>query len=69
MNWPTLREELDLLPGPTQANAHPSWIVHDPARHQFHRLDWQSFEILSRWDLADSAAIIAAVNAANFTAF
>ena len=62
MNWPTLREELDLLPGPTQANAHPSWIVHDPARHQFHRLDWQSFEILSRWDLADSAAIIAAVN-------
>lgn len=62
MNWPTLRDELDLLPGPTQANAHPSWIVHDPARHQFHRLDWQSFEILSRWDLADSAAIIAAVN-------
>jgi len=62
MNWPTLREELDLLPGPNQPNAHPSWIIHDPARHQFHRVDWQSFEILSRWDLADSEAIIAAVN-------
>jgi putative peptide zinc metalloprotease protein len=62
MGWPTLRDELDLLPGPRQPNAHPSWIIHDPSRHQFHRVDWQSFEILSRWDLADSDAIIASVN-------
>jgi len=62
MSWPTLREELDLLTGPTQPNAHPSWIVHDPVRHQFHRIDWQGFEILSRWDLKDEAAIVASVN-------
>ena len=62
MAWPTLREELDLLEGPTQPNAHPSWIVHDPVRHQFHRIDWQGFEILSRWDLEDTGAIVAAVN-------
>jgi putative peptide zinc metalloprotease protein len=62
MNWPTLREELDLLTGPTQPNAHPSWIIHDPVRHQFHRIDWQGFEILSRWELKDSAAIVASVN-------
>ena len=62
MTWPTLREELDLLTGPTQSNAHPSWIIHDPVRHQFHRIDWQGFEILSRWDLKDGAAIVASVN-------
>ncbi len=62
MTWPTLREELDLLTGPTQPNAHPSWIIHDPVRHQFHRIDWQGFEILSRWDLKDVAAIVASVN-------
>jgi putative peptide zinc metalloprotease protein len=62
MTWPTLREELDLLTGPTQPNAHPSWIIHDPVRHQFHRIDWQGFEILSRWNLKNEAAIVAAVN-------
>lgn len=62
MTWPTLREELDLLEGPTQPNAHPSWIIHDPVRHQFHRIDWQGFEILSRWDLQDADAIVASVN-------
>lgn len=62
MSWPALREELDLLTGPTQPNAHPSWIIHDPVRHQFHRIDWQGFEILSRWDLKDIAAIVASVN-------
>ena len=62
MTWPTLREELDLLTGPTQPNAHPSWIIHDPVRHQFHRIDWQGFEILSRWNLKNEAAIVASVN-------
>lgn len=62
MTWPTLREELDLLPGPTQPNAHPSWIIHDPVRHQFHRIDWQGFEILSRWELKDATAIVSSVN-------
>lgn len=62
MTWPTLREELGLTSGPMQADAHPSWIIHDPVRHQLHRIDWQSFEILSRWDLKSVEAIIAAVN-------
>lgn len=62
MTWPTLREELGLTSGPMQADAHPSWIIHDPVRHQLHRIDWQSFEILSRWDLKSVEAVIAAVN-------
>lgn len=62
MTWPTLREELGLTSGPMQADAHPSWIIHDPVRHQLHRIDWQSFEILSRWDMKSVEAIIAAVN-------
>lgn len=62
MDWPTLREELGLLSGPTQPDAHPSWIIHDPVRHQLHRIDWQSFEILSRWHLKSVEAIVAAVN-------
>jgi putative peptide zinc metalloprotease protein len=62
VDWPTIREELGLLDGPIQPSAHPSWIVHDPARHQLHRIDWQGFEIISRWHLGSAQAIIAAVN-------
>ena len=35
--------------------------MHDPVRNLFFRLDWLTFECLSHWSLADSAAILAAI--------
>lgn len=58
MALPPLREELALLSGPALADGQPSWTLHDPVRNQFFRIDWQTFEILSRWELGDSAAIV-----------
>ena len=57
MPLPDLREELDLLPGPPLADGQPSWTLHDPVRNQFFRIDWTTFEILSRWSLDDLQAI------------
>ena len=53
MEFPSLREELDLLEGPSLGDGQPSWTLHDPARHLFFRIDWPTFEVLQRWDLAD----------------
>ncbi len=61
MALPRLREELDLLSGPTLADGQPSWTLHDPVRNQFFRIDWPTFEILSRWSLDDASAIAEAV--------
>jgi len=57
MNWPQLREELQLLPGPSLPDGQPSWTLHDPVRNLFFRIDWLSFEILSRWSLQDPEVI------------
>ncbi len=61
MAWPALREELALLPGAALADGQPSHTLHDPARNVFFQIDWPTFEILRRWELADAAAIAAAV--------
>ena len=60
---PALRQDLQLLPGPANSDGVPSWTIHDPARHRFVRIGWAEFEFLSRWDLADAAAIARSVNA------
>ncbi len=61
MPLPRLREELDLLPGPTLPDGQPSWTLHDPSRNQFFRIDWPTLEVLQRWDLDDPARIAADV--------
>ena len=61
MPWPRLREELALYQGPRLADGQPSWVLHDPVRNLFFRLDWLTFECLSRWSLADPEAILAAI--------
>lgn len=58
---PALREELALYPGPAAGNGAPTWSLHDPVRNLFFRVDWLTFEILSRWHLCDPRAILAAV--------
>ncbi|MCO8169980.1 HlyD family efflux transporter periplasmic adaptor subunit [Pseudomonas sp. 21LCFQ02] len=57
-----LREELALFPGPALSDGQPSWTLHDPIRNQFFRIDWLSFEIISRWEMAEAAAIAADIS-------
>ena len=58
MSLPPLREELAIYPGPNLKDGQPSWTLHDPVRNQFFRLDWLTFEILSRWQLLDAQAVL-----------
>lgn len=55
---PRLRQELALYPGPSNYLGEPSWSLHDPVRNLFFRLDWLSFEILSRWSLGEPKRIL-----------
>ena len=55
---PALREELALYPGPADLYGAPTWSVLDPARNLFFRIDWPTFEILSRWHLGDGMRIL-----------
>lgn len=62
MPLPKLREELDLLTGPIQADGQPSWTLHDPVRNLFFRIDWPTLEILQQWDLDDPTQIAQAIS-------
>jgi putative peptide zinc metalloprotease protein len=47
---PGLRDDLQLLPGPTDRGGAPTWTIYDPVRHRYHRLTLAAFEMLQRWD-------------------
>jgi putative peptide zinc metalloprotease protein len=57
LRLPPLREELALREGPRAHDGQPGWILHDPSRNRFFRLDWLTFEIVQRWSLRDPAQI------------
>ena len=57
MALPLLREEIDLHEGPRLRDGQPTWTLHDPARNQFFRIDWQTFCILRHWGLDDPQRI------------
>lgn len=61
MALPALREEIDLHEGPRLRDGQPTWTLHDPARNQFYRIDWQTFCILSHWSLDDAAQICSTI--------
>jgi putative peptide zinc metalloprotease protein len=61
---PALREELRLHPGPFLASGEPSHVLEDPVRNQFFRIDWISFEVLSRWSLGNPDDIALSINGA-----
>ena len=63
MPLPSLREELDLLPGAGQPDGQPTWTLHDPVRNQFFRIDWPTLEMLQRWDMDDPEQIAADISA------
>jgi putative peptide zinc metalloprotease protein len=58
LHLPPLREELSLHAGPALAGGQPSWTLEDPVRNQFFRIDWLTFEILSRWSFGNAADIV-----------
>lgn len=57
-----MREELALHQGPSAADGSPTWSLQDPVRNLFFRIDWLTFEILSRWHLGDPKMILSAVD-------
>lgn len=59
---PALREELTLHPGPPGGDGSPNWSLQDPVRNLFFRIDWPTFEILSRWSAGTSVEIAEAVS-------
>ena len=61
MAWPLLREELDVFAGPKSSQGQPSWVLHDPVRQQYFQIDWLTWEVLSRWGLGHTEAIVHAV--------
>lgn len=58
---PALREELTLHPGPPGGDGSPTWSLQDPVRNLFFRIDWPTFEILSRWDRGTAGAVAVAI--------
>jgi putative peptide zinc metalloprotease protein len=62
MVLPSLRDELQLHPGPIGGDGEPTWTLHDPVRNRFFRLGWSSFEMLARWHLDGPEAVAAAVS-------
>jgi putative peptide zinc metalloprotease protein len=58
-----LREEIAIFPGPAALDGSPSWTLHDPSSNRFYRLGWREFEMLSRWDSGNAAALTARVEA------
>lgn len=59
---PPLRQELTLHEGPLAENGAPSWMLQDPVRNLYFRVEWLVFEILARWHLGSASAIAQAVN-------
>jgi putative peptide zinc metalloprotease protein len=45
---PMLRPELELRPGPDDADGSPTYILHDPLRNTFDQVTWSQAEVLGR---------------------
>ena len=52
-----LRQDLELLPASRQPGGSPAWSIYDPVHHQFFRIGWLEFEILSHWQLGNAEAV------------
>ncbi|CAK0773910.1 putative peptide zinc metalloprotease protein [Azospirillaceae bacterium] len=45
----SMRQDLQIFPGPGERNGAPDWILYDPLRHRYFRLSWRASLILSCW--------------------
>lgn len=55
---PPLREELTLHASAPAADGSPAWVLQDPVRNLFFRIDWLAFEILARWRVGAPRRIV-----------
>lgn len=58
LTLPRLREDLHLFEGPRLRDGSPTWTLHDPLRNLYFRIGWLEFELLSRFRLGSSEAIL-----------
>ena len=49
IDFPPLREELQLLPGEHDAKGRPGWFIFDPIRNQYFRIEQEALLILHYW--------------------
>lgn len=59
---PSLRDELKLHPATPGPEGQPCWLLEDPVRNSFFRIDWPTYEVLARWDFGVSEFIIETIN-------
>ena len=57
-----IRDDLDLHCASATATGQPVWTIHDPVRNKFFQIEWQVFEVLSRWDRGSADRIARDVN-------
>lgn len=57
-----LRNELQLHPATRSLTGHPCWLLEDPVRNSFYRIDWPTYEILARWDYGVPDFIVESIN-------
>lgn len=62
---PRLREDLKLLPGPTDLDGGPSWTILDPARGRYYSLSPQAVALLGAWDQGMPDKVLARAMAAS----
>ncbi|MGH8657095.1 MAG: HlyD family efflux transporter periplasmic adaptor subunit [Gammaproteobacteria bacterium] len=61
LTLPLLREDLQLLEGPSDLDGSPTWTIFDPVRNRFFRIGWTAFQLLSRWSLGRVDRLVQAV--------
>ena len=58
---PALRDNITLLPGPTEPDGSPTWTVYDPVRHRYFRFGQAAFEFLARWGDRTAGSMLAEI--------
>jgi len=58
LTLPELREDIQLLQGPTALDGSPTWTLFDPIRNRYFKIGWSAFQLLSRWSVGTVKTII-----------
>jgi putative peptide zinc metalloprotease protein len=59
---PRLREDLQLLKGPTAFDGAPTWNIYDPVCNKYFRIGWSVFQMISRWSAGTVNAVLERVS-------
>ena len=58
VSLPRLREDLQLLKGPTAFDGSPTWNIYDPVCNKYFRIGWTVFQLISRWKLGNTRVLL-----------